>query len=79
MALQELLMLVGRLELRLPLGHKIALLRRAKLILMRMYVIVSEYDSFFFSAILIASCFKVRKSTVENLHVEEITAEPGTP
>ena len=60
MALHELLMLVGRLKPRHPLRHMIALFRRAKLILMRMYVIVSEYDSSFFSAILIASCFKVR-------------------
>ena len=59
MAMQELSMSVGRLEPRHPLSQMIALRRRAKLILVRMYVIASEYDSFFFSAILLASCFIV--------------------
>ena len=60
MALQELSMSVGRLEPRHPLRHMIALRRRAKLILVRIYVIASEYDSSFFSAILSAICFIVR-------------------
>ena len=38
----------------------IALRRREKLTLEHMYVIASEYDSSFFSAILLASCFIVR-------------------
>ena len=59
-ALQELSMSVGRLEPRHPLRHMIALRRRAKLIFVRMYVIASEYDSSFFSAVLLAICFIVR-------------------
>ena len=59
-AQQELSMSVGRLEPRHALRHMRALRRRAKLYLVRMYVIASEYDSSFFSAILLASCFKVR-------------------
>ena len=34
--------------------------QKSKLILVRMNVIASEYDSSFFSAILLASCFIVR-------------------
>ena len=58
MALQELSMLVGRLEPRHPLRHMIALRRRA--IFVRMYVNASEYDSSFFSAILLSTCLIVR-------------------
>ena len=43
-------MSVGRLEPRHPVRQIKALRRGAKLILVRMYVIASEYDSFFFSA-----------------------------
>ena len=43
MALQKLSMSVGRLEPRHPVRHMIALRRRAKLILVCMYVIASEY------------------------------------
>ena len=60
MALHELSESVGRLEPRHPLRHLIALHRKAKLILVRMYVIASGYDSAFFSAILLASIFIVR-------------------
>ena len=58
MALRELSMSVGRLNQWHPLRHMIALRGRANLV--RMYVIESEYDSFVFSAILLASCFIVR-------------------
>ena len=40
----------------------IALRRRAKLIFVCMYNIASEYDSSFFSAILLAGCLIVRVS-----------------
>ena len=40
--------------------HMIAMSRRANLILVSMYVIASLYDSSFFSAILLASCFIMR-------------------
>ena len=60
MALQEQSMLVGRLEPRHPLRHMITLRRRAKFIFLRMYVTASEFDSFSFSAILLASCSIVR-------------------
>ena len=50
-------MLVGRFEQRIPLRHMIGLRRRAKPILVRLYVIASEDDFSFFSAILLASCF----------------------
>ena len=40
--------------------HMIAMSRRANLILVSMYVIASQYDSSFFSAILLASCFIMR-------------------
>ena len=53
-------MSLGRLEPRHPLRHIIALRRRAKLTLVRMYVIASAYNLSFFSAILLASCFIVR-------------------
>ena len=60
MAMEELSMSVGRLKPRHPLRHMTALPRGAKLTLVRIYVIASEYDSFFFSAILLASCSIVR-------------------
>ena len=60
MALQELPISVSRLEPRHPLRHMIAMCRRAKRSLVRIYVIAAEYDSSFFSAILLASFFIVR-------------------
>ena len=59
MALHEQSMSLDRLEPPHPLRDMIALDRRAKLILVRMYVVASEYDSSFFKAILRASCFIV--------------------
>ena len=48
MALHEQSMSLDRLEPPHPLRDMIALDRRAKLILVRMYVVASEYDSSFF-------------------------------
>ena len=67
-ALHEISMSVGRLEPRQLLRHMIALHRRAKLILVHMYVIASEYDSSFFSAILLAICYIVRVAKVLRPH-----------
>ena len=53
-------MSVGRLVPRQPLWQIITLRRRRKIILVIMYIIASEYDSSFLSAILLASCFIVR-------------------
>ena len=44
MALQELSMSVGRLEPRHPMRHMIALRKRARFIIVRMYVIASKYE-----------------------------------
>ena len=60
MALRELPMSVGRLVPRHPLWQIITLRRKPKITLVRMYIIASEYDSSFLSAILLASCFIVR-------------------
>ena len=60
MALQGLIMSVGRMEPRHPLKHMRALPRRAKFIFVRMHFILSEYDSSFSSAILLANCFILR-------------------
>ena len=60
MALQQLSMSAGHLEPRHPLRHMIALGRRAKFIFVRVYKIASEYDSSFFSAILLVSCLVMR-------------------
>ena len=63
-------MLVGRFEQRIPLRHMIALRRRAKPILVRLYVIASEYDFSFFSAILLASCFiAFNSNTIRSLYL----------
>ena len=59
-ALQELSTSVVRLGPQHLPRHMIALNRRAKPILVRMYVIASKYDSSSFSAILLAGCFIVR-------------------
>ena len=73
-ALQELSMSVGRLEPQQPLSHMIAMCRRAKLILVRMYVIAFEYDSSFFSAILAASYFKVHVADGHAPQIQEVTS-----
>ena len=75
MALQELSMSVGRLEPRHPLRNMIALRKREKPFLVRMYVIASVYDSFFFSAILLASCFIVRVADGPAPPMQENTSE----
>ena len=57
MAQHELSFSIGRLKPWRPLMQVIALRRGAKLILVRIYVIESEYDSSFFSAFVLANFF----------------------